>query len=340
MRPVLLDENRFVRFYRGGQRIDAFRHRRPGAMDLPEDWVGSTTSAFGSTLGLTRLPDGRLLRDAIAHDPDGFLGREHVARYGPDPGLLVKLLDAGQRLPVHSHPGRPFAAAHLDMRFGKTEAWIILDAEPGAVVYLGPRRPLERAALADWIRHQTTDQMLGQLQEVPIHTGDALLVPAGTLHAIGEGILLLELQEPTDLSVLLEWRRFGVCDGAEHLHLGWPTALESVDLLPASVDRLRANRPPGPPDPVERVLPAEADAYFVAERIHLDGYSVELEASYSIVVAIDGKALLRTARGDRLELGSGTTGLVPYGAGRCTLEGHANLLRCLPPPPDGPDAPW
>lgn len=340
MRPVLLDENRFVRFYRGGPRIDAFRHRPPGATDLPEDWVGSTTSALGSAQGLTRLADGQLLRDAIARDPIGFLGREHVGRYGPDPGLLVKLLDAGERLPVHSHPGRPFAAAHLGLRFGKTEAWIILDAEPGAVVHLGPRRPLDRAALVDWIGHQDADRMLGELREVPIHTGDALLVPAGTLHAIGEGILLLELQEPTDLSVLLEWRRFGICDGAEHLHLGWRTALESVDLAPASVDRLRASLRARPRDPVERVLPAEADAYFVAERIHLEGTSIELEASYAIMVGIDGQALLRTAREDCLELDSGATCLVPYGAGRCSLEGHATVLRCLPPPPDAPDAPW
>ena len=63
--------------------------------------------------------------------------------------------------------------------------------------------------------------MLAALHELPVTAGDALLIPAGTLHAIGAGILLLELQEPTDFSVLVEWRRFGVNSGAEHLGLGW-----------------------------------------------------------------------------------------------------------------------
>ena len=74
--------------------------------------------------------------------------------------------------------------------------------------------------------------MLQALHEVPVKPGDGILVPAGTLHAIGGGILLLELQEPTDLSVLVEWKRFGVDSGPEHLELGWDTALQSLDRQP------------------------------------------------------------------------------------------------------------
>ena len=74
--------------------------------------MGSTTTIFGEDeRGLTLLADGRTLRDAIAADPEGFLGAAHVRRYGPDPALLVKLLDAGERLPVHCHPDRALRAA-------------------------------------------------------------------------------------------------------------------------------------------------------------------------------------------------------------------------------------
>ena len=96
------------------------------------------------------------------------------------------------------------------MRFGKTESWIILEAEPGAAVHVGPREPLDPATVRGWVERQDADEMLAALQRVPVAAGDAVLVPAGTLHAIGAGILLLELQEPTDLSVLVEWKPFGV----------------------------------------------------------------------------------------------------------------------------------
>src|SRR5439155_27078643 len=94
----------------------------------PEDWIGSTTTSFGEqTRGLTVLPDGRLLRDAIAAAPTAFLGPAHEQRLGADPALLVKLLDAGQRLPVHFHPEEDFARTHLGSAHGKTEAWIVVE---------------------------------------------------------------------------------------------------------------------------------------------------------------------------------------------------------------------
>src|SRR5215204_5603313 len=102
--------------------------------------------------------------------------------------------------------------------------------------------------------------MLQALHEVPVQAGDGILVPAGTLHAIGGGILLLELQEPTDLSVLVEWRPFGVDTGAEHLGLGWELALEAMDGEPADVASLTAGGDDG-------MLPSAADPYFRAERV-------------------------------------------------------------------------
>src|SRR6266542_2228999 len=136
MRPIELGPNQIRRFYRGGPRIAAFRGLAAADEHAPEDWVGSTTSAFGEAeLGRSRLPDGRLL--AVAVDPEAFLGREHAAARGPDPRLLVKLLDAGERLPVHLHPDGAFARSALGAPSGKTEAWLMLEASPGARVHVG-----------------------------------------------------------------------------------------------------------------------------------------------------------------------------------------------------------
>ena len=119
MLPIVLEPNMPDTFYRGAGRIGRFRGRAPaGCEGRPEDWLASTTARFGrGTDGMTWLADGSLLARVIAADPVGWLGAGHVARYGADPALLVKLLDAGQRLPLHVHPGRGFAAKHLASRY-------------------------------------------------------------------------------------------------------------------------------------------------------------------------------------------------------------------------------
>jgi mannose-6-phosphate isomerase len=316
VKPLLLPPNQFHRFYKGGARIDALRGIPEGEDGRPEDWVGSTATSWGSdSEGLSRLEDGTVLKDAIAADPEAFLGPEHVAAHGADPALLVKLLDAGERLPVHYHPGRAFAQQHLGLRYGKTEAWLILDAEPGAAVHVGLKEPLDPRTARAWVDEQDADAMLAALHEVPVQAGDAVLVPAGTLHAIGGGILLLELQEPTDLSVLVEWKRFGVDSGPEHLELGWETALQALDHDP--IDPAALTEPTG-----GGLLPKEADPYFRAERIEPGG---TLDQSFSIVLVTGGEGEIGGVAVKR-----GTTVLIPYAAGEAATDG-IEAIRCLPP---------
>src|SRR4051794_1388371 len=211
MMPLVLPPNSQRRFYRGGRRIAELRGLPDGDDHVPEDWVGSTSTAFGDAdAGLSRLPDGRALRDAVRADPEAFLGPAHVNALGPEPRLLVKLLDAGERLPVHFHPGRAFARESLGSEHGKTEAWVIVSADSGAEVHVGFNSSVDAATVRDWIDHQDGEAMLAALRRVPVAAGDALLVPASTPHAIGAGILLVELQEPTDFSVLMEIEEFGL----------------------------------------------------------------------------------------------------------------------------------
>jgi mannose-6-phosphate isomerase len=338
VKPIRLAANRFPRFYRGGSAIDELRGATPeaGAAFLPEDWVGSTTTAFGSAEGLTRLEDGRTLREAVAADPEGFLGREHAAAYGDSPALLVKLLHAGERLPVHCHPDRGFARRHLDCPWGKTEAWVIAGTEgPEAVVHLGFREAMDQGRLAGLVDGQRVEALLASLNAVPVAVGDTVLVPAGLPHAIGQGVLLVELQEPTDFSVLLEWEGFAV-DGRRdgHLGLGFELALGCVDRSGWSRERLaglRGGRGPDRPG-VERLFPAEADPFFRAERLSPDP-AARLEAAFSILVVTGGSGELETAAG-ALELARGDTVLVPFAAGPGEVRGRLAAVRCLPPAPD------
>lgn len=324
MQPVVLDANQPPeRFYRGGPRIDELRGGPPSTDHSPEDWLASVVPLLGAdTEGLTRLPDGRWLRDAIAADPVGWLGEAHVARWGADPALLVKLLDAGQRLPVHAHPSAAFAGRHLGLVHGKAEAWVLLTP---CTVHLGFRRDVAADELARWTAEQDTGAMLDAMNPLEVAAGDSVLVPPGVVHSVGEGAFLVEVQEPTDLSLLIEYAPFGV-DGPRdgHLGLGYDLALQCVERSALAPDDLLLRSPAGPD-----LLPAAAAPWFSVERRTAPE---QLDAGFSVLVVLDGRGELLTSGGSTA-LRRGTTVLVPHGAGDARLAGDVQLLRCRPPDP-------
>jgi mannose-6-phosphate isomerase len=322
VKPFPLAPNVLRHFYAGGERIAALRGTEP-ADHTPEEWLGAANTTFDGSRGLSRLPDGRLVRDALEADPEAFLGPEHAARFGADPALLVKLLDAGQRLPVHFHPDRAFAERHLGLAHGKTEAWLIVEADPGAAVHVGFTRDVELDEVRGWMDSQDSEAMLATMRELPLDAGDAIFVPAGAPHAIGEGILMVEVQEPTDLSVLLEWNGFELTEDEGHLDLGWDTALQALDRSAWSEERVGALRGPGPG---RSLLPSEADRWFRAERVHGGD---ELDAGFSILVGLVGDGSLGGE-----PFGRGTVVLVPFAAGPLTLAGDVEAIRCRPPAPE------
>lgn len=339
MKPISLGPNQPPRFFDGGAAIARWRGLPDGDGRAPEDWVASTTPLFGEAeAGLTRLPDGTLLRDAITADPQSWLGDGHAAVCGADPALLVKLLEAGQRLPVHCHPDREFARRHLDCRYGKTEAWVVLEVSgPDPSVHLGFREQVDAAELAAMVEEQRTEAMLAAMNVVPVAPGDTVLVPAGVPHAIGAGVFVLELQEPTDLSVLMEWDGFDV-DGrrAGHLDLGYDIALRAVDRSAWDGDRiaeLTARRPPRAeaPEGLEVLFPAAADPYFRAERLRPGAGSVRLDPGFSVLAVSAGIGGLATEHGGDLPLRRGDVVLLPYGSGSAAVSGEVEVIRCRPP---------
>ncbi|QGU28245.1 class I mannose-6-phosphate isomerase [Microbacterium oryzae] len=327
--PLLLGPNQpEARPYRGGAGIRALRGEGSTSGWTPEDFVGSTTCIHGSdSIGLSTLPDGRLLRDAVAGDPTGWLGPGHPPRLGTDTGLLVKLLSTGERLFTHVHPDAEFAAAHFGTHYGKTEAWLIVDTgdAPTGDVWLGFARDVARDQLEDWFERQDIDALREALNHVEVRAGDWVYVPAGTVHAIGPDITLVELQEPVDLSIVLEYAPFPALDRASAL-LGLPlaSALDAVPLTrldAARLDALHGRASAGP------LLPTEADEAFRAELV--EGRAT-LDAAFAVLVVLEGEGTLRWDDGE-LPLTRGATVLVPHGAGQVSLEGEVRAIRCLPP---------
>jgi len=333
--PFVLGPNFVPQAYRGGGASARFRGIDPALASSPEDWVASVTERYGaSPHGLTTLPDGRYLKDAVAQNPESFLGAAHLAAFGEDVGLLVKLLDASERLVVHAHPDRDFARAHLGCAHGKTEAWVVLEARPGAQVYAGFTRDVDLAELHAWVAEQRVEEMLGELHVLPVVGGTAVLVPAGLPHAIGDGILVLELQEPTDFSIMLEQGEFANGD----LGLGWDLALGAVDRQAWPDERVRRLIGSGTSDPGP-VLPAAAEPFFRAELVRCEGDESGIDAGFAVLVVTAGSGRIRgDFPGGELGIGHGDTVLVPFGAGPVRVGGEVEMVLCRPPAP-GPLTP-
>ena len=223
MKPLRLPPNQLHRFYRGGAAIARFRGTPSSDEYAPEDWVGSTstTSAPRRRQACHGSRTGRS-REAVAADPEASSARSTCAASAPTPCCSCSCSTRANGSPCTATPDDDFARARLGAPRGKTEAWLIL--EPGEI-HLGfreDRRPSDGAHRLGGC--QDGEAMLAALNERAVAAGDCVYVPARTPHAIGEGVFMVEVQQPSDLGALLEWRHRTGSEAA-HMGLGWEAAL-------------------------------------------------------------------------------------------------------------------
>jgi mannose-6-phosphate isomerase len=353
-RPYQLAPNLVEHFYQGGERIAALRGQpvaaaaaQPdGVLRRPEEWLASTVARWGTDgSGLAALDGLGPLHELISAEPVAWLGSTHVARWGTSPALLVKLLDAGQRLPVHVHPNRRFATEHLGCPFGKTEAWVVLDTPSGGgTAFVGTNRPVRRDEWAELVEAQASEAMLDLLNPVRVDVGDGVVVPASTPHCLDAGVFVVELQEPTDFSVLLEWDGFDVDGRADgHLGLGFETALDAVrtDAVSAAdlddlVRRLIPQDNHTPAGLPRALLPGAADPYFRAWAVDSTEQPVAVPAAFSVVVVTAGEGPVHWA-GDSMPIVCGDALVVPHAAGPLTFGNGLTAVVAQPPAPDAPE---
>jgi mannose-6-phosphate isomerase len=324
--PQLLPPNVVPHWYAGGPALAAWRGMPPVGERSPEEWVGATACRFGEPdLGPARLADGTMLRDAVRADPWAWLGRDDGE--AGDTGVLVKLLDAGQRLPVHVHPTRVYASRHLGCAYGKTEAWYILQAADDAAVWVGWREDVDRDRISALVEKQDADAMLALMHRVPVRPGDGVLVPGGTPHAIGAGILLVEAQEPTDQSILLERTNTTASDDEIFLGLARDVALTAVDTA-AVTDITELTRHTGAHVAgLVEVLPDQGAPYF---RMELLTPGADVPAGFAVAVVLSGAGSLAAANGESVDVKGGQTLVVPASCGDWHVDGDARLLVCRP----------
>ncbi|MDD3253525.1 MAG: class I mannose-6-phosphate isomerase [Lachnospiraceae bacterium] len=218
IRPLRLDHPRAWRTYLGGRMLDQFHGVEP-AMDghFPEEWIMSLTAARNAGReefemeGMSRIvgdAGGRLLKEYIEACPEACLGACFRDTGKADTGVLVKLIDAAERLTVQVHPDRETAKALFQSEYGKTECWHILGGrqvdgqEP--CIYIGFQPGITRERWKSAFDRQDIPEMLSLMHRFAVQPGETILIQGGVPHAIGAGCFLVEIQEPTDYTIRIE----------------------------------------------------------------------------------------------------------------------------------------
>ncbi len=183
----------------GGRNLE----RLLGKVLPPGVQIGETWEAWEDCVVENGAHQGRTLQSLLDEDAEGILGAARAPRFP----LLFKFIDAQQDLSVQVHPDDARAQSLEQQTFGKTEAWFILDAEPDAKLILGFKRAVRAEEVVLGLQNKN---LIDLLAFVPARRGDVVFVPAGTVHAIGKGIVLAEIQENSDITYrLYDWDRSG-----------------------------------------------------------------------------------------------------------------------------------
>lgn len=310
--PLLLEPRHDEKIW-GGRRLETVL----GKALPPEVAVGESLETGDEAIVTNGALAGRSLGDLARELPGALLGSRGALASAPfgDFPLLVKFIDASDALSLQVHPDDA-AAAPLSKR-GKTEAWHVIEAEPGAALITG----LRGEVTVDEVRQAIEQSRFeGLIERRPVQRGETLIVPAGTVHAIDAGVLLYEIQETSDITYrLYDWGRVD--------HLGRPRDLHVEDALRVMVPGRRAiTTTPLALDELRTVL--AACRYFTLERWEIvDGWAVPAPggASFRLLSCVSGEAELRF--GDStLRLARGQTALLPADLPACTLDGQAAIL--------------
>ena len=329
-----LPPNLVWRSYHGGSVLRRFRGLAdPGDNHFPEDWLASTVRARNGANsqhpqeGLSRLGDaaGQTLSDVLAQAPKPWLGPT-LAQLPPDqqPRVLWKLLDSSVRLQVQAHPSAEFARRRLNSNAGKTECWYILSTRGPAHVYLGFQRPPTRQAWADMIREQRVDDILACFDPIPVQPGDCYTVPAGTPHAIGAGIFMMELQEPTDWVVRCETTNAGLTLPPEACFMGLDleSCLDVFDYQGRSVQAVRDHLQQRPRTVVanksyceEEIIDAAYHEFFRLHRLRGTGAAAWPGNELLLLLVTRGRGTLRSGS-DSAVVQAGQTWLLPASVAR------------------------
>lgn len=241
--------------------------------------------------------------------------------------VLIKLIDAKDPLSIQVHPSDEYAL-RVEGEYGKTEMWVIVDCEPGAFLYFGVNRPVSKEEFRQRIEDNT---VLEVLNKVEVHPGDVFFIQAGTIHAIGAGILICEIQQNSNCTYrVYDYDRRGADGRPRELHI--EKALDVCRLEPSDTASRLGEVKALAGGTVQQL---GACKYFSTEKLIVEeALTLEVgEDSFVSLLATDGSGWVEGPE-NKLAFRAGDSLLVPAGAGRVRVTGQAVLVKTTVPAQD------
>lgn len=253
----------YRRYIWGGRRLESVLGKQlADGGDYAESWEIVDHGKDQSVVAAGPL-QGERLGNLVASRGAELFGRHWPQQRFP---LLFKFLDAHRSLSLQVHPDDAMAAQLNPPDLGKTEAWVILHAEPGSLIYSGLKRGFDRPAIEREVNRGTIELCLHRVEP---RVGDCLFIPAGTVHALGAGLVVAEIQQASDTTFrLFDWNRVGPDGNPRPLHVA--QSLRAIDYQRG---------------PVTPQIPQETDRPFVVRLVACDKFVLdrwELEQSEEI----------------------------------------------------------
>jgi mannose-6-phosphate isomerase len=349
--------NRVVRSYAGGKLIEQWQGLpNPADNDKPEEWLASVVEARnknyipGEGLSNVLLADGSIekLTDLIKADPEGFLGEDHVAKYGEHTAVLTKVLDAAVRLSIQVHPTKSYAREYFKSDYGKTEAWYIMggreiNGEPPYVL-AGFKPGITRDIWKKYFDEQDIDGMINALHKFYVEPGDVFLIEGGLPHAIGSGCLLIEIQEPTDYTMRVERKTF---DGSTlpdmlcHQGVGFDAMLDcfTYETLPKEEAFKKFAKTPRvvtdeDDNEIITLIGEEDTACFKMTKLNIADTYILDDDSFKTLIILKGEGWF-VHEGEVAEIKQGDTFFLPADASEVHIENSGSdmleIIACYPP---------
>lgn len=291
----------------GGRKlIEEFGFSHEGD-NLAEAWVLSAHPDGPSVITEGECA-GESFADYVARGGESVLGKNGI-KYGDFP-VLIKFIDAKSDLSVQVHPGEEYAKAN-EGQHGKTEMWYVIDAEPGAMLCYGCKSEITKEEFKKNIDNVTLDRVMNM---VPVKKGDVFFIEAGTLHAIGAGVLVAEIQQNSNVTYrVYDYGRKGIDGKPRDLHID--KAIDVTNLYP-----------PKKVDFGEHIGACEAfvcDLHTLKDEI-FDG--VVNDESFVSLLVVDGKGRVDCGD-DSMSAKKGDCFFLPAGSGAFTISGNMTVIE-------------
>ena len=281
-------------------------------MPLPtDDPYGEAWELHGTATIVNGMLSGQTLAEIVQSHGTDLIGDNN----NPDDGfpLLAKILDASDWLSVQVHPNDEQAKQLEGDPRGKTEAWVILVADEGAQLVIGVKPGTSRAIMAQAIRENRLEDYIVYAN---VKVGDVLYIPANTVHALGPGLMIYEIQQSSNITYrLYDWGRMGLDGQPRELHIEKGVQVSNLDFLPD------ITHPDG-----ELIVDGE---YFQTLRHSIDNIKliIPTNSTFHSLTCIDGEIAITSDSHEAVTLYKGQTGLIPACISEFAIEGTGTVLR-------------